>query len=263
MKEADGNPKLISSSLQRGLTILDAFQSGHQSLGLTEIVAMTGLEKTAVQRFIRTLVAAGLLVKDQSSRRYSPGPGMLRMGSIYLRGNQLIERATPHIIACNRQLGLTSNMGVLDRGEVTVAVRAVGHEVVSTNVTLGSSFPWHISAIGQSIVAHLPVDEAESLISDVRYVPYASGTILNREALVERLETVRSNGFAVTHHEIYEGDISIAAPVFDASRRAVAAVNINIVRPGRFLAPDEQRTFSQIISNVASSISVRGPWRDG
>src|SRR5690606_26053311 len=151
----------------------DAFQSGHQSLGLTEIVAMTGLEKTAVQRFIRTLVAAGLLVKDRSSRRHSPGPGMPRLGTIYLRGNQLIERATPHIVACNRQLGLTVNMGVLDRGDVTVAVRAAGHEVVSTNVTLGSSFPWHISAIGQSIVAHLPAGEAESLISDVRFVPYA------------------------------------------------------------------------------------------
>lgn len=262
MKEADGNPKLISSSLQRGLAILDAFHPGHQSLGLTEIVAMTGIEKTAVQRFIRTLVGQGLLAKDPSSRRYSPGPGMLRMGSIYLRGNQLIERATPHIFACNRQLGLTVNMGVLDRGDVTIAVRAAGLEVVSTNVTLGSSFPWHISAIGQSIVAHLPVEEAEALIGDVRFVSYASGTIVNREELVERLETVRGNGYAVTHHEIYEGDISIAAPIFDASRRAVAAVNINIVRPGKFLAPDEQLTFSQIIANVASSISVRGPWRE-
>lgn len=262
MKEADGKAKLISSSLQRGLMILDAFEYGHQTLGLAELVAMTGLEKTAVQRFTRTLVAAGLLVKDQASRRYSPGPGLLRMGSIYLRGNQLIERATPHILACNRQLGLTVNMGVLDRGALTVVVRAAGHEVVAPNVTLGSSFPWHISAIGQAIVAHLPADEAEGLIGGVRYVPYASGSIMSREELLSRLETIRRNGFAVTHHEIFEGDISVAAPIFDASRRAVAAVNINVVRPGSQLDPEEQRSLARNVSNVASSISMRGPWRE-
>lgn len=262
MKESDGNSKLISSSLQRGLTILDAFESGHQTLGLSELVTMTGLEKTAVQRFTRTLVAAGLLVKDQASRRYSPGPGLLRMGSIYLRGNHLIERATPHVFACNRQLGLTVNMGVLHRSEVTVVVRAAGQEVVAPNVTLGSCYPWHISAIGQAIVAHLPPAEAERLIDDVRFVRYASGSMLNRDDLVARLDTVRRNGHAVTHHEIYEGDISIAAPIFDASRNVVASVNINVVRPGQHLSAEEQLTFSQIISNVASSISIRGLWRD-
>lgn len=262
MKEAGGRAKLISSSLQRGLMILEAFEYGQQTLGLTELVAMTGLEKTAVQRFTRTLVAAGLLVKDPASRRYSPGPSLLRMGSLYLRGNQFIERATPHILACNRQLGLTVNMGVLHRGEVVVVVRAAGHEVVAPNITLGSSFSWHISAIGQAIVAHLPTDEAQKLIGDVRYVPYASGSIMSREELVSRLETVRRNGFAVAHHEIFEGDISVAAPIFDASRRAVAAVNINIVRPGSQLEAEEQLTLVQSISNVASTISMRGRWRE-
>lgn len=262
MKDREEKSKLTSSSLQRGLRILDAFEYGHQTLGLVDLVAMTGIEKTAIQRFTRTLVAAGLLIKDPATRRYSPGPGLMRMGAIYLRGNQLIERATPHILAANRQLGLTVNMGVLDRGELTIVIRAAGHEVVAPNVTLGSSFPWHISAIGQSIVAHLPEAEAEELLDGVRYVPYASGSIMSREALAARLEMIRRNGVATTYHEIFEGDISVAAPVLDASRRAVAAININVVRLGSELEPDEQRSLAQTVSNVASSISVRGPWRE-
>lgn len=262
MSEPEENSRLLSTSLQRGLRILEAFEYGHQTLGLTELVSMTGIEKTAVQRFTRTLVASGLLTKDPTTRRYSPGPGLVRMGSIYLRGNQFIERATPHILACNHRLGKTVNMGVLDRGQITVVIRASGHEVVSPNVALGSSFPWHISAIGQAIVAFLPEEEAEKLIDEVRFVPYASGSLLTREDIVARLHKVRSERIATTHHEIFEGDISVAAPVFDASMRVVAAVNINLVRPGGTLSADEQEALAKTVSNVAGSISVREPWND-
>ena len=260
MKDTDETSKLTSSSLQRGLRVLEAFENGHPTLGLAELARMTGIEKTAVQRFARTLVASGLLNKDPESKRYSPGPGLLRMGAIYLRGNQLVERAAPHIISCNRQHGLTVNMGVLDQGKLTVVVRAAIQEVVAPNVTLGSSFPWHISALGQVIVAHLEKKEAEAMVNAVSFVPYASRTIMSKDALLERLEQIRSTGIASSAHEIFEGDISVAAPIFDAARKPIAGVNINLVRPGHQLEPDELRSLSQIILNVASNISIRGPW---
>ena len=95
MTNASEKPKLFNNSLQRGLQILEAFENGHQTLGLTELVEMTGIEKSAVQRLTSTLVAMGMLLKDARTRRYMPAPGLVRLGSVYLRGNPLIERATP------------------------------------------------------------------------------------------------------------------------------------------------------------------------
>ena len=85
-----GRPQgLYSTSLARGLYVLSAFEHGEHALGLSEVVARTRLEKTAVLRFLATLVAAGYLRKDETARRYAPTARMLHLGSSFLRGNPL------------------------------------------------------------------------------------------------------------------------------------------------------------------------------
>lgn len=258
---AEEKPKLFNNSLQRGLQILEAFENGHQTLGLAELVQMTGIEKSAVQRLTSTLVATGMLLKDAKTRRYMPAPGLVRLGARYLRGNALIERATPLIKACSEQLNLTVNLGVLDGQQMTIVVRSTGTQTIMPNVGLGSSFPWHISAMGQAVVAFLPPKAANDLIDRVRFARYASKSIMTREALIERLEEVRRVGTAVSSDEVFDGDCSIGAPVFDATNQVIGAVSIHGIKGQNI--PAELNVPVQMASGLAKSISFRNPWSEG
>ncbi|HET6520525.1 MAG TPA: IclR family transcriptional regulator C-terminal domain-containing protein, partial [Geminicoccaceae bacterium] len=53
-------------------------------------------------------------------------------------------------------------------------------------------------------------------------------TVTEAGAILERLARARRDGFALADQEVYVGDISVAAPVFDFSGRPVAAVNIAV-----------------------------------
>lgn len=243
--------KLFNSSLERGLQILAAFDRGQRSLGLMQLVEMTGLEKTAVQRFTATLVAMGYLRKDPVTRRYALAPRILRLGASFLRGNPLIERAVPYMLSCNKQIGETVNLAVLDGSDVILVARLPGPNLVSPNVGLGSSFPWHVSALGQTMVAFLPKAERERMIEAVTFVRYASRTIMDRAALLERIESARHNGVVVAQDETFEGDVSIAAPVFDAASGMVAAVNVTCPkRPAQ-----EVEALLGTVRHLAASIS--------
>lgn len=58
--EKKQNP-LFVGTLAKGLRLLRAFDESHVSLSLAELVARTGLEKSAVQRMAHTLHHEGML----------------------------------------------------------------------------------------------------------------------------------------------------------------------------------------------------------
>lgn len=244
--------KLFNSSLERGLQILAAFDRGQRSLGLMQLVDMTGLEKTAVQRFTATLVAMGYLQKDPITRHYTLAPRILRLGASFLRGNPLIERAVPYMLSCNKEIGETVNLAMFDGADIILVARIPGRNLVSPNVGLGSSFPWHVSALGQVMVAFLPKQERERLVGDVTFVRYASRTIMDRDALLERLESAREQGVVVAQDETFEGDVSIAAPVFDTASGVTAAVNVTSPRKSAQEIEILRNTVRQLAASLSS-----------
>lgn len=252
---SDARPKLFSTSLERGLLILEAFSQGDQQLGLTQLVDRTKIEKTAAQRFLSTLVAMGYLQKDKVTRRYSLSARMLHLGAGFLRGNPLIERATPYMLNCNKDLGETVNLGVLDGSEVILVARIPSREVISPQIGLGSSFPWHVSGLGQAIVAYLPEERRQAMLGEVRFTRRASNTIMDRDTLHDRLEDIRRSGSVVVFNENVDGDITVAAPVFDSARQVAAAVNI-VVTPQRW-SLEKAETLRPSVLLLASALSSR------
>ncbi len=60
----------LSSSLLSGLLVLAAFPEDGSSLGNAEVARMMRMNPSTAHRYITTLVVAGLLEKDPSTRRY-------------------------------------------------------------------------------------------------------------------------------------------------------------------------------------------------
>ncbi len=59
MNDFDVNNPLFVASVDKAFRILQTFSSGQQYLSLTELTQMTGMNKSAVQRFTYTLEALG------------------------------------------------------------------------------------------------------------------------------------------------------------------------------------------------------------
>jgi DNA-binding IclR family transcriptional regulator len=60
---------LFVHSLQRALMVLEAFDSTARNLSLSDLSRKTGLNKSAVQRFLFTWEALGYLEKDTDTKR--------------------------------------------------------------------------------------------------------------------------------------------------------------------------------------------------
>jgi IclR family pca regulon transcriptional regulator len=215
---------LHNASIVKGFRVLEAFDRGRAALTLTQLVEITGLEKSAVQRFTATLVELGYLRKDPVRRHYTISPRLLHLGTSYLRTNPLVERAMPYLLEWSREHNETINLGELDGLDVIISYRFRTRQVVSSDIAIGSRFPWHVTSIGQAVVAFLPEDQRGDLLDRSKLTAHAARTITDKKDLAAKLEQVRQQGYSFCEGESYDEDVSIAAPVFNSEGQVTAAV---------------------------------------
>jgi DNA-binding IclR family transcriptional regulator len=88
-------------------------------------------------------------------------------------------------------------------------------------------FPVHASASGKVFLAFLTNDEREKILRTIKLQPFTKRTIVDAKKSRTELEGVRRRGYAIDDAEREEGVRCIAAPVFNARGRVIAAVSIS------------------------------------
>lgn len=210
--------RLYIASLEKGLKILEAMAASSAMLSLGEIAEATGYGKSAVQRFVYTLVQLGYLRKDESGRRYRLTAKLYLMGSRSTATAALVHDAERQLISLNDRSGETTALSIAEGMNIVVLAAIPGHHINALNVQAGMRFPLLSSSSGLAMAANWEADEL------ARVLPKSPK---EANALRKRLEGVRKDGFCVTENSIVTGHVSISAAVLDASGSAVAAVNIS------------------------------------
>ncbi|HHY94596.1 MAG TPA: IclR family transcriptional regulator, partial [Firmicutes bacterium] len=91
---------------------------------------------------------------------------------------------------------------------------------------VGQRAPVHATALGKCLVAWLPPEEIEEIISSRGLAPRTPVTLTDPEEFRRYLARVREQGYAFDAEESAAGICCLGAPVRDVGGRVVAAVSI-------------------------------------
>lgn len=220
--QGEKSSPLFVASVEKAISVLFAFDGVDRKLTLNQIASRIDMHPSAVQRFLYTWHQLGFLTKDETSRQYAPTSRLLRLASTYLRGNELIERAMPHMVEASEKLGSSISLSELDGTDIIYISRVVRRHP-STQFLLGTRIPAFCTAGGRAMLAFSP--DAPAILDASNIRSYTDYTITNRKDLDAALREVADAGFAISNQEYLEGDISVAAPVFDYAGNVVAAIS--------------------------------------
>src|SRR5690606_546937 len=95
-------------SLERGLSVICAFDRDHSELTLSEVAASTGTTRATARRFLLTLCRLGYMRTD--GRLFSLTPRVLELGYAYLSSLTLPEVAEPHLEALVAEVNESSSV---------------------------------------------------------------------------------------------------------------------------------------------------------
>lgn len=216
---------LFVASVAKGMRVLEAFHCNAGSLGLTEVAELTGLNRSAAQRFLHTWEQLGYLVKDPASKRFSLTPRIMALGYDFLRGNRLVEIATPFLLEARERTGNSVYLGVLDGLDVIYLVRLPQRFLLFESTLPGRRIPAFCGA--RAIFARMDEAEVREIMDRSAQEPITPHTVLGTEANLELVRGVRAKGYCVSIQEFLVGEIAVSTPVTDSRGTPLAAVYIS------------------------------------
>jgi len=259
-RRRNGRPDtLFVGSLAKGFAVLQAFRLGQRELGsadlgLSEIAKLSGLDKSAAQRFTNTLVELGYLEKDLRTRRYRPAIKLAEFYYTYLVSNRLAEIAMPRLIEASKAYGTTVNLCEPSGPSVIYTIR-IPHEKSFYRATIpGRAMPAFCTAPGHVILASRTDEEVNEVLAASDIKPMTKKTVTDLRKIRALIEQTRQNGYAITVEQSLPHEISTAAPVFNSEGRAIAAVQIPVYMP-RWTVEATREKIVPIILETARAVS--------
>lgn len=214
------------SSIEKALDVIEALAE-HDHLSLIELSSILGKNKSSVYRILLTLEGRGFVSRHHENGKYCLGFKQLIISKRLLENNSLRVCALPEMKRLSDKYGDTVNLGVLNEGVVLYIDIIEGTNSLRMNESVGSTGPFHATAIGKVIVSHLPKEERERLLQSTIYEPITDTTITNAAALKDELNAIRSRGYAIDNEEIVVGARCVSAPIFNNTGKVEGAISIS------------------------------------
>ena len=212
-------------SLERGLTVIKAFDAGSPSLTLSDVAKAPGLTRAAARRFLLTLVDLGYVRTD--GKLFSLTARVLELGYAYLSSLTLPEVAQPHMERLSAEVRESSSVSVLDGTDIVYVARVAVSRIMTVTINVGTRFPAHATSMGHVLLAGLDAGAREKYLHSADLTRFTEHTITSVRALASELDGVRARGWSLVDQELEEGLRSIAAPIHGASGSVVAAINLS------------------------------------
>jgi IclR family transcriptional regulator, pca regulon regulatory protein len=212
-------------SLERGLSVIRAFDAEHPELTLSGVARITGLTRAAARRFLHTLVDLGYMRSE--GNKFALRPKILELGYAYLSSLSLPEVAMPHLEQLVEQVHESSSVCVLDGDEVVYVARVPTKRIMTVAISVGTRFPAYATSMGRVLLAAQGEEWLNGYFASVKLRMLTPHTIADPGTLRAELQRIGAQGWALVDQELEEGLRSIAVPIHDNQRRVIAAMNVS------------------------------------
>jgi IclR family transcriptional regulator, acetate operon repressor len=234
-------------SVDRAFGLLEHMADAGGPVGLSELATISGLPLPTIHRLIRSLVNQGY-VRQERSRRYALGPGLIRLGESANR--MLGSWAVPYLSELVDEIGETSNMATLEGDTVVYVAQVPSLHSMRMFTEVGRRVMPHCTGVGKALLSMLPDAEVRALIARTGMPPRTERTITDPEVLVAEVARSRQRGYAVDDQEQEAGVRCVAVPVSDAPVRAA----ISVSGPSSRVSSQRVASIAPVLQRVASRL---------
>ena len=195
--------------IARAVEILNSLAKHQDGLTLGEIAQQVGLPRSTVQRIVKALDEANLVIAASPSSGVRLGPGLLALAASAKRLT-FAELLRPLMVQLAKDTGETVDLAILSNDKAVVVDQISGiHPLVAVSA-VGTSLPLHASASGKALLAALPPERLQRLKKRLIKPTLTNKSISSWSEIDREIERVRLHGVAVDREEYLTGICAVA-----------------------------------------------------
>ncbi|MGI5467310.1 IclR family transcriptional regulator [Streptomyces sp. CA-132043] len=211
-------------SVDRAVSVLEILARLGEAK-VTELAEELGVHKSTAFRILGVLENRGLVEQEGERGKYYLGAGVLRLAGAAAIRLDISQEGAPVCRALAEDTGETANIAVLDGDAAVNIMQARGSAAVTAYNWLGRRTPLHATASGKVLLAHLPRERRDNLLT--RSLPRFTERTLTTAPLRAQLTDALERGFACTVEELEIGLNAVAAPVRAHDGAVIGAIGVS------------------------------------
>lgn len=242
-----------SPILERAILLLDCFSKEEPYLGVRELARLTGLSSSSAGRLLASLRELGILVQDQETRKYTLAGKVLSWAEVYSATLDVRQMALPFIQELQRLTGETVSLYVLEGNNRVCVERIESEQNVRVVARVGRNIPLHAGSAGKLFLAFMPDEQRDQFLNNMDLNPLTAYTITDKTELHEQIQTIKKQGFALSHREWTVDASGVSAPIFNQKGKMISALTVS--GPTQRFTPDKLTRFTSECVRTAMQIS--------
>jgi DNA-binding IclR family transcriptional regulator len=243
--DRDGSVKSVTAALD----VLDCFADDVE-LGVSDIARRLGVAKSTAHRLLTSLRSRGLAERNPETGQYRLGVHLFELGQLAQERMRLRQAALPMMEELRHTSRSTVHLAIPGGADILYVERLETLRALQLMSSVPRRQPAHATSSGKAIAAYDPELAQRRRVAG--FPQLTPATIQTAAEWDRALALVRRRGVAVSVGEARAGLFSVAAPVLDASGRAIAA--ISLVAPGEDIHNDLGRP-ARLVAVAARKLS--------
>lgn len=179
--------------------------------GVRELAAHMDLPKSTVHVYLKTLEEIGYVVQNEG--KYQLGFRFLNLGGRVRHENSLYQVGRNNVDELAQMTSEVATMGCEERGYRVMLYRTEPTGAIFNNAPTGEYTRMHWTALGKAMLAQKSASEIDEIVTRLGLPQATEHTIVDHDALMDEVELIRSQGYAVEDEERVRGVKSVAVPI--------------------------------------------------
>lgn len=240
-------------STKKIFDILEELAKNNCRMKLKDISQALDFPSSTTHRLLSSLREVGYVNQDEVTGEYTLGLRILYLANSVLNGLDLRKIAYPYLEEMSQKTGETANLVVQDHDEALYIEKVESKALVRVFSLIGKRAPLHATGVGKVMLADMAWPDVVSIMKRKGMEKVTPHTISEIPVLMEELNKIRKQGYALDEEECELDAWCVAAPVRDYTGKVVGSISVSL--PISRLTSQKKSEFIDLVKEYGDKLS--------
>ncbi|MFQ3320492.1 MAG: IclR family acetate operon transcriptional repressor [Natronomonas sp.] len=182
-----------------------------EGAGVAELADSVDIPTSTAHDYLQGLEEIGCTVKEDGT--YRVGSRFLSIGEQMRNQLEIYTVAKPELQNLATTTGEHASLMIEENNYGILLYTATGEQAVELDIHDGIATKLHTTALGKSILAHMEPEKRERILDQDTLPTRTSNTITEKAELLDEIERIRDQRYALDQEELFEGMNGVGVPI--------------------------------------------------